>query len=244
MSYIAAYPRYIKPESPPDLRDRVRRATQGDQEALGWFCDNIGPQVVQNAKKWIKDPTDQDEFVSRCFLGILKSLPTFETAGCALTTWVWWQQLSQRSKWFGELKAGCRSGTTVSIHAVADEDQDFALVERYDPTGELEADEELLVLLKFLDPLERRLVVLRHICGYTVRRLADETGIGFTRLRNKVLPAIERKLHEHFADQDLHPGSQPSVVRVATRGSAAQDHSEPSGGWVGSVDLSPDLGEP
>lgn len=229
-SYAAYFGDYKKPKSPDDLEERIRRAAQGDRDMQEWLVQNVGPMVAHNARQWIKSgPEDVDDFIGLCLMKLLQSLKQYQHNKYALTTFVYWQQLSVRSKWFQARRTAKRTGREVSLDALLD------LPTEDTETAAFDDEDDFYHRIRLLPALERRVVVLRFLMGKTIAEIAREINRSYSYTNNKILGRALKRL----ADQDLQSRPQLAGLYLDEWSDAPAVGHRSTGRRVGSVDRVP-----
>ncbi len=146
-----------------DVVRAVARAKQGDAAAIRLLYVRHADSVRSYARSIVRNPDDAEDIVQQVFMRMLSSIHTYEQRSVPFSAWLLRITRNiaidhvRRTKWFvGELE-----------ESLADRRE-------HDTTSQLRT--LLCEALTELPPLQRRVLLMRHLSGYSPPEIALQLG--------------------------------------------------------------------
>lgn len=163
------------------LNDMLRDLKAGNVDALDGILSAIGRRMFALARGIVKNNADAEDVIQECFLKIVRGINSFKdgTNGYA------WIMRIVRNTSLDFVRKNKRTATE-------DLDEFFHLTdERYSADRRHEA---LLLeeMLQKLSEFERRMIYYRYYLDFTVRDIANETGMSKSAAGRALLSAEEK----------------------------------------------------
>lgn len=155
----------------------VRAAKAGDRQALDRLLRRHGDAIRRICQRLAGDPAEADEILQETLCAVTRSIHQFREEA-AFTTWVYTLARTHRGR------ALRRRGTAQRL-AAAVEPTTGVPADRLAETTQLRDAIELA--LATLPELDRQVLLLRDLEGYSAAEVAGRTGL--------TVPAVKTRLH-------------------------------------------------
>lgn len=158
-------------------RQLVRRAQDGDRQALSALWDTITPKLFGYLVNVTRDKTTAEDIFQTTWLKVIESLPKFKQRGFKLSSWI-----------FAIARNECHQYWRKSRQEVP---FDITL---HDVSGGSPSDDEILVdqILASLSKDDREIIRLRYIADMSVNDIAKVLNINFVAVRVRLHRALAR----------------------------------------------------
>ena len=195
--------------TPPDERECLLLARQGQQDALLSLLESYRPLLRMIARRFFLPCGDVDDLLQEATIGFIKAIRDFQPdLGLPFRPFA---ELCAARQVITAVKTATRQkhlplNTAISLNRPRYDD-DAATLEEFIPDGEAESPEEMMVRLEegaavmaavrdLLSPYERA-VILHWLDGMSFQEIADACGTHLKSVDN-ALWRVKCKLRRHF----------------------------------------------
>lgn len=153
-----------------ELKQEVRRAAKGDEDAAAYLFDTYHPRVYRYALAKLGRSSDAEDIAAETFAVVLRELPRFKWKGAGFEAWLFRIAANQI---IDHVRRGGKEWTT--LDGFVGEDTP------YDRTPEVQVLEreltrEVVEMLDHLTSEQREVLLLRFAAGLDTNEAADAMG--------------------------------------------------------------------
>ena len=153
-----------------ELRQEVRRAAKGDEDAAAYLFDTYHPRVYRYAVAKLGDPSDAEDVAAETFAVVLRELPRFKWKGAGFEAWLF---RIAANLVVDQVRRGGKEYTTLDGYVGAevpyDRTPERQMLER-------ETSQEISELLEHLTAEQREVLLLRFAAGLDTHEAAEAMG--------------------------------------------------------------------
>ena len=148
--------------NPGELKRVIAKAKLGDQDAIRWLYVNFGDNVYGYARSILRDEHEAEDIKQQVFARLITSIGRYEERSVPFSAWL--LRVTHNMS-IDHLRR--RRPVLVEEARAADE--------RFDNRGR-ELSEALSEALGELPQVQRDVIVLRHVAGYSPTEIAERLG--------------------------------------------------------------------
>ena len=155
-------PRTDSPPNPAELKRVIAKAKLGDSDAIRWLYVHFGDNVYGYARSILRDEHEAEDIRQQVFARLITSIGRYEERSVPFSAWL------------------LRVTHNMSIDHLRRRrpilvEEARAVDERFDNRGR-ELSEALTEALAELPEVQRDVIVLRHVAGYSPTEIAERLG--------------------------------------------------------------------
>ena len=153
-----------------ELKQEVRRAAKGDEDAAAYLFDTYHPRVYRYALAKLGASSDAEDVAAETFAVVLRELPRFKWKGAGFEAWLF--RIASNLV-VDNVRQGGKEYTTLDGYVGEDVPYDRTperqMLER-------ETSEEIAGLLEHLTSEQREVLLLRFAAGLDTNEAAEAMG--------------------------------------------------------------------
>ena len=143
-------------------------------------------KVLSYLSRRTDSPEDAEDLCADVFEKVIRTFPNYQEGKASLSTWIYTITRNTLTDYYRTR----HTGETLTEDMAADQDMEASLIKQ-------ETLSRLGRLLSAIDKKERDVIVLHYYKGYTLRRIAQLTGISYGMVKvthKKALQTLRRYL--------------------------------------------------
>ena len=153
-----------------ELKQEVRRAAKGDEDAAAYLFDTYHPRVYRYVLAKLGSTSDAEDVAAETFAVVLRELPRFKWKGAGFEAWLF---RIAANLVIDHVRRGGKEWTTLDGYVGADQPYDRT------PERQLlekEMSREIVELLDHLTAEQREVLLLRFAAGLDTNETAETMG--------------------------------------------------------------------